>query len=259
MSNTKGNQYPLWGINNNFQVFAIDTTGKTHAMSNENFAMNISVSEDGTVWISSTTPDPDGGGSKLFWSNGDSNWNEINTPDPGGISVSGGQADNCFYLTFGGEIRIVDTNSNNKLYYSGNYIDDFDYGGGMVWAIMPTKEGGIPCLQYSDINNLQWKAFAGNPQPSSISADYQGNCKAVANYSPVYYSNDGTSTGSAGSGLNGQAIFISAKSWTFALSTDANENGNLIYEWQDEEGGTFMTMTASRGISIAASYYRGTH
>lgn len=258
MSNTKGNQYPLWGINNSFQVFAVDHGGQVHTMSKENFAMRISVSEDGTVWVLSITPDPNGGGAKLYWSNGDSSWNEIDTPDPGGIAVAGGQNDNCFYQTFGGEIRIVDTNANNKVYYSDQYIVEFDYGGGMVWAIMPESQGGIPCLQYADVNNLEWKVFAGKPHPLNISANYQGDCYGVDNFNPIRYNKDGTSTGSAGSGLAGQALSMSFKSWSFALSTKTSADGNLIYEWQDEAGGTFMAMTA-KANRIAASYYRGAH
>jgi len=255
MSNSKGNQYPVWGINNNYQVFAVATDGTTHNMSDENFAMNIGVSEDGTVWVLSVTPDPDGGGSKLYWSNGDNNWTELNTADPGGVGISGGTGDSCYFLTYDGEIRSMDTNGSGASVYKGNYIVDFDYGGGMMWAIMPEQEGGIPCLQYTPVSNIQWKAFADNPQPFSISADYQGNCRAVNDFNPVYYSKDGVSTGSAGMGVDGKALAISAKNWTFLLSTVANADGNLFYEWQDVNGGTFMPM-AARGSRIAATYYR---
>ena len=77
MSNQKGNQYPLWGINNNYEVFVLKTDGSTETMSKNDFAMDIAVSEDGTVWVLSTEPDPDGGGAKIYWSNGDNTWNEI--------------------------------------------------------------------------------------------------------------------------------------------------------------------------------------
>lgn len=254
MSNSKGNQYPVWGINDKDQVFAVDTNGTTHNMSNENFASSIGIAEDGTVWVLSMIPDPDGGGARLFWSNGDSIWNEINTPDPGGVDISGGLGSNCFYRTFDGEIRTMSTGGTGRSYYNGKYISAFDYGGGMVWALMPETEGGIPCLQFANVDVLQWKPFAGNPEPSSISVDYQGNCQAINDADPVYYSKDGVSTGSSGTGVNGKAFIISSKTWTFLMSTELNENGNLFYEWQDIAGGTYMPM-AARGSRIAASHY----
>ena len=255
MSNSKGNQYPVWGINTNYQVFAINTDGHANTMSDINFAMRVVISEDGIVWALSYTPDPDGGGAKLFWSNGDANWTEINTADPGGVRISGGEGDKCYYLTYDGEIRSMDTSGNSTSVYKGNYIVDFDYGADMFWAIMPEQAGGIPCLQYTHAAAISWKAFQGNPEPYSISTDYQGNCIAIADFNPVYYSKDGSSTGSAGGGVAGRALQISAKNWTFLVSTDANTDGNLSYEWQDIAGGTFEAMSV-RGMSVAASYYR---
>lgn len=254
MSNLKGNQYPVWGINTNYQVFAVNSVGHANTMSKVDFAMRLAISEDGTIWALSTTPDPDGGGSKLFWSNGDGNWTEINTADPGGVSIAGGQGDKCYYLTYDGEIRSMDPSGNSDSIYKGNYIVDFDYGAGMFWAIMPAQEGGIPCLHYTPATAISWKAFQGNPQPFSISADYQGNCIAITDFDPIYYSKDGTSTNSAGAGVAGRALQVSAKNWTFLVSTDANAEGNLLYEWQDIAGGTFEAMSV-RGMSVAASYY----
>ena len=255
MSNSKGNQYPLWGISISYQVFAVNTDGHATTMSNVSFAMSMAVSEDGTVWVLSTTPDPDGGGSKLFWSNGDGNWTEINTTDPGGVSIAGGEGDKCYYLTSDSEIRSMDTSGNSVSIYKGNYIADFDYGGGMFWALMPEQSGGAPYLQYTPASAISWKVFQGKPQPASISANYQGNCLAVTSADPVYYSKDGSSTNSAGAGVAGKAFIISAKNWTFLLSTDVNSEGNLLYEWQDIAGGTFLPMSV-RGMKLAASYYR---
>ncbi len=255
MSNSKGNQYPLWGINISYQVFAVDTNGHATTKSNVNFAMKMAISEDGTVWALSTTPDPDGGGSKLFWSNGDGHWTEINTPDPGGIGIAGGEGDKCYYLTYDNEIRSMDTSGNSASVYKGNYIADFDYGGGMFWALMAEQTGGAPCLQYTPASSISWKVFQGKPEPVSISANYQGNCIAINSFDPVYYLKDGSSTGSAGAGVAGKALQISAKNWTFLVSTDANSEGNLLYEWQDSAGGTFFPMSV-RGMIAAASYYR---
>jgi predicted heme/steroid binding protein len=254
MSNSKGNNFPLWGVNNAYQVFAVDNSGAVKTMSKENFAFSVSVSADGTVWALSTTPDPDGGGAKIFWSNGDDQWNEINTPDPGALRIAGAEGDTCLYLTYDGEVRLLDTNSNNKVYYKNQSLIDFDYGEGMIWGIFPEKPGDIPTLHYSDYNNLNWKEFAGNISPYSISVGYAGDCYGIQDLSPKYYSKDGQSTGSAGAGLDGKSLQISFKNWSYVLSTDANLDGNLVYEWVDTQGGVFQA-TAVRGISIAASYH----
>ena len=144
MSNQKGNQYPLWFISNNYQVFAGDSSGKAHSMSDQMFAMDISISEDGTVWVLSTTPDPDGGGSKLFWSDGDSNWNEINTPDPGGVAIAGGTGSSCYYLDYDSNIRTMDTNGASNVVYSKNYVESIDYGGGYFWLFWQGKKEIYP-------------------------------------------------------------------------------------------------------------------
>lgn len=255
MSNSKGNAYPVWGVNINFQVFAVDASGKVHAKSNENFATSVAISEDGTVWALSITPDPDGGGAKLFWSNGDGQWTEIDTPDPGGIQVSGAKDDTCLYLTYDGELRLLDTNANNKVFYTNEYLVEFDYGGGMIWALFPDKPGGMATLHYSDYNTLDWKEFEGQVYPFSLSVSYSGDCYGVNDFNPMYYSKDGKSSGSAGSGLDRETVQISFKNWTYALSTDINSEGNLICEWVDTKGGTFEGIGV-RGSRIAASYFR---
>ena len=116
MANSKGNQYPNWTISNQGEVFAIDTTNTATSKSKKDFAASIGVSEDGTIWAISYEPDPDGGGSKLYWSNGDGNWTEIDTPDPGGIYQSTG-ADNegCIYKTFDGLLIRMTTQCQSKI------------------------------------------------------------------------------------------------------------------------------------------------
>lgn len=255
MSNSKGNAFPLWGINIDYQVFAVDTSGNVHSKSKRDFAYSVAVSEDGTVWALSIAPDPDGGGSKLFWSDGDGNWTEINTSDPGGVRVCGGQNDTCIYSTGNGDLRLLDTNTNNKLIYSNPSLVEFDYGGGILWGILPNKEGGIPTLHYSDSNNINWKEFAGSVSPYGLSANYEGNCAATFSFNPMVYSKDGSSSYSGGSGLEGKAMQATFKNWNFVLSIEANENGNLIYEWVDEQGGSFE-QTNARASQIAASYHK---
>lgn len=256
MSNTKGNQYPMWYIDNNYEVFALDHGGKSHSMSSNSFAYDIGVSEDGTVWVVSSLPDSDGGGARIFWSNGDGNWNEIATSDPGGIRITGYTGSSCLFLTSNDEVYSLDTNGTATLEFQNLNIILLTYGGGYLWSLMPEQAGGIPVLRYLDIGSgsKTWNTFAGNVMPSSISADYAGNCAAVVNFSPVTYSKDGSSSYSAGAGIDGKALQISFRNWCFAVSTDANQDGNLIYEWQDESGGTFMA-TAARGSVVESSYY----
>lgn len=254
MSNSKGNTYPALVISNDYQVFGIDSQQQKHSLSNTDFAMDIGISEDGTIWVLSLTPDPDGGGARIFWSNGDGNWNEISTSDPGGIRISGGSGSSCYYLTSEGVIRTLDTNGTSSVYDSSNYYLEFDYGGGYVWAVF-SKNGHIPQLYFSEASNLSWKAFNGEPQPFSISVNYQGNCVAVNDFSPITYSKDGSSTYSPGSGADSKTIQISSKSWTYLVSIDANAEGNLLFSWVDQQGGMFEQM-AVRAYKVLATHYR---
>ena len=72
--------------------------------------------------------------------------------------------------------------------------------------------------------------------------------------SPKYYSHDGISMGSAGSGADGKTLIISFKSWNYSLTTDGNENGNQVMEWQDDQGGTYMA-TSFRAVKVLSTFY----
>ncbi len=256
MSNSKGNQYPLWYISNEFGVYAVDKSGSAHSKSKTNFAMDIGVSEDGTVWVLSNEPDPDGGGAKIYWSNGDGSWNEINTSDPGGIKISGAANSRCIYLTSEGDIYTLNTDGTTTKDYSNSGFMMITYGGNYIWAVVPEKEGGIPVLRYTSVTDptKTWTTFGNGVHPTSISSNYQGTCFAVLNFNPVYYTVDGQS-GSAGAGADGTTMQISFRNWNFILTTDATSDGNQIMEWQDTNGGTYMAITP-RGSRVESSYYR---
>ena len=133
----------------------------------------------------------------------------------------------------------------------------FDYGGGYIWATYYDSEGRVGLYYAKSGSSLDFKEFSlnGADEPIDFSVDYQGNCIAVVDNSPVYFSNDGSGTGSAGQGLNGETLSIAAKNWTYALSTKyTTDYQNVIYEWQDISGGTFEA-TSAGGVKIAASYY----
>ena len=257
MANTKGNAYPLWGINTKFQVFASGSDHQENPMSNENFAMDIAVAEDGTIWVLSTKPDPDGGGSKIYWGNGDNQWNEINTSDPGGMQIAGYVDDSCLYLDWDGNLRSLSTAGETKVISKNVGIEEFDYGGGYIWALLPKEIGGIPILQFSPAgDSLNFTAFAGDIYPFDLTVDYAGNCQAVNNFSPTSYSKDGHSSFSSGAGADNQTLQITSKNWTYILTTDVNQDGNQVCIWQDEGGGLFQKMSL-RASKIATTYYEG--
>lgn len=261
MSNQKGNQFPAWGINTENQVFAVDTSNNLIMKSEPGFAIDLGISEDGTLWALSQIPDPDGGGAKIFWSNGDGSWNEINTSDPGGVQITGTSAGSCIYRTFDGILRTMDTAGNGSVLYDQFPVIDVNYGGGYLWAILDTNtiiDNVLikPHLHFSKFPSpLNWKAFDGYPTPRSLSTAYSGNCYGLEDGSPVYFSTDGSGTGSAGAGVNGQCLQITFKSWTYVLTTDLSEEGNLVYKWRDTYGGKFEP-TNIRANYFLASYYR---
>ena len=257
MANNNANQYPAWLIDVNGTVVAVPHDGGAVVKkSNENFAYKLGISTNGILWAISTTPDPDGGGAKIFWSTGDGNWTEINTSDPGAISITGYTDNACLYMDWDGNVRQLDTSGNATLLFSDPTLIDLDYGGGWLWAIRPASSGNIPVLQLAEYSggNPNWKIFDGNITPYSLSVSYQGNCYCQVAGTPTYFSNDGSSTDKWGSGIDGQALQGSFKTWSFAITTDITENGNLLYEWQDISGGTFVS-TNKRCSFVLASYY----
>ena len=70
----------------------------------------------------------------------------------------------------------------------------------------------------------------------------------------MFYDKNGIDTSSAGGGIDGQCLSLSFANWLFALSTDANADGNVVAEWQDVAGGTFVKMNVRASV-IAATYY----
>jgi hypothetical protein len=142
-----------------------------------------------------------------------------------------------------------------------NTIDDLqelDFGGGYLWALFPGKPGGPPYLQYAQVDQtpLQWKAFSGYVNPSGISVNYNGDCYGATDFSPMFYSSDGTSSGSAGAGADGSTLAVTFKNTFYLLSTNANNNGNDVWVWQDTAGGTFVN-AGFQAIQILATYYLG--
>ena len=243
MSNTKGNAYPLWMISNSFQVQSVDSSQHITNQSDEGFAMDFGISEDGTIWVLSTQPDPDGGGSKIYWGNGDSNWNEIATSDPGGIRICGFTGSSCLFLTGDYQLMSMDTDGTSKTIYDGstNPVIEFDYGDNTIWAVLSNKEGEIPTLHYTDASTINWTSVGENLYSLySLSVNVQGFCFGIMDYKPVYYEKNGT-TGSAGATGSKLALAISNKEASFILTNDGDASGNLVMEYTPDGGGTFFS------------------
>lgn len=253
---TIGNNYPLWAIGANNQILALDPSTNTFVTKSDNdFAFDLSVSEDGIVWVISTIPDPNGG-AKIFWSPGDGTWKEMQKPTKEATSISGTTHNNCIYISESGDIIQLNTDGTSRTIIYGSVITEIDYGGGYYWAIFPTQPGGIPCLQLAPVSagNLMWTPFAGNPIPNSLSVSYYGDCYAVNDFTSMFYSKDGKTTAVSGAGANGMALQVTFKNTYYLLSTNANSNGNEIMIWVDQQGGIWQD-TGLRAIKISSSYY----
>ncbi|AEE53690.1 hypothetical protein [Haliscomenobacter hydrossis] len=254
MPNTYGNIYPAWGINTQNQVFAVDTGNAIFPMSDENFAEVIAISESGVIWVLST--DPDTGGALLYWGIGDGNWNPATTAS-GAIFLSGFVGNQAWYYTEDGALCTIDITGEGEVIGKIADVQQMDYGGGYLWLVFPSTDGGIPCLQFSPINGapFAWKPFVGFPEPSCITVNYTGNCYGIdGSFSPMYYLNDGVSTGSAGDGANGSALEISFKNTYFLLSTNADKNGNDVLMYQDTAGSSFVS-AGFQAIQVLGTYY----
>ena len=256
MSNTYGNAYPALGINSDNQVFGVDTNNQIHPLSKAGFAETIGISQDGIIWAISTTPDP-GTGSYLYWSKADGNWNPTGNVD-GDAFLTGTGAGMCLVYTLDGTLWAYNVDGSRSVITNINDLQDMDYGGTTLWAVFPTTPGGVPCLQFWNVMQTppNWVQFQGSPAPSGISCSYNGDCYGVVDFSPIYYSGDGKTSNSAGSGANGSTLEMSFKNNFYGLSTNADKNGNQVLIWVDEMGGVFQN-AGFQAIQVLATYYLG--
>lgn len=254
MTNLNGNVYLAWGINAQNQVFAVDTNNKTHTMSDANFAEMIGISENGIIWAVSTVPDPPSG-SYLYWSAGDGKWTPaVNVP--GVMFMTGGGPDVAVVCTEDGAVWYVNIDGSSVLVDKIQDVQALDFGGAYLWAVFPTKPGGPACLQFSNLMEqpMSWTTFNGSPEPENISVCYSGDCYGVVDFNPIYYSHDGSSTGSAGTGAAGITLAQSFKNTWYLLSTVADKNGNEVMIWEDVAGGTFSN-AGFKAIQVLGTYY----
>ncbi len=253
MSNTNGNNYPAWGIDFENRVFAMDSSYAVYPMSDPDFAELIAISDQGIIWVLSTSPDPSSG-SVLYWGKGDGNWTPVGNV-PGAVDLTGGAGTGAVYVTEDCQIWTIDISGEGEMVDKIADLQDLDYGGGYLWAVFPPNTGGPAVLQLSDTSVIpaKWQVFKGPANPSSISVGYTGDCYGAAGFDPVYYSKDGQTTGSAGSGADGSTLEVTFKNNIYLLSTNGNEKGNDVLIWVDTQGGVFEP-TGVQAIQILASY-----
>ena len=258
MANQKGNKYPNWAITNEFQVLAYDSQAKPHTMSDADFASDMGISEDGTVWVLSNKPDAtEGEGSLIYYGDGTNNWIQASAVD-GAYAIAGGPGGSCYYLNSDSQIVQLNTDGTGSTVYSDKPVIEMDYGGGYIWALIMDEKNATVGLYFANAgSSLSFTDFNFSGNPTNISVDYSGRCVAAVDFDPYYFSTDGSSYGSAGSGADGKTVTITSKNWTYLVSTDINNSyQNIIMVWEDTQGGKF-TNTAMYGMRVYGTYYSG--
>lgn len=256
MANTYYNTYSLIIVSEQRQVIGI-TPASTHVpISKEGFTDIIKIAEDGTLWALSH-PNKEDGGSKIYYSQSPNEWHEM-TSFPGAFSLAGGYYGNCFFTDSDGSLYIGQTNGTSGKYFGGRNVLEVGAGGGKLWVVYTANDGGgIPQLHVSNWSppfNFSEFDIGERATPLSLSVNYKGDCYAVEDSKPVYYSHDGHTIGSAGTGGDGHTEQISFKKYNFILSSDdANENGNEVMQG-DESGGAYTNM-GIRAIKVLSTYY----
>lgn len=252
----QGNHYKLWIISLQNEVCYINAQGEAIAVSEEGFASNIAISEEGVIWAMTTLPDPDGGGVKIAWLDRNLTWHIINTIDPGAFGITGGREDECIYRTSSGVVIKMDTQGNGETIYDSDPVHSLDYGGSMLWGSFTDRTGAITRLQYADYSDsLRWNEFMEIQSPTSLCVNYRGDCVGIENFNPFVYQLPETSR-IFGSGAKIKAMQISFKHNPYLLGAAPTIHGNPIYEWTDAEGGTWVD-TGVKGNRVLSTYYNG--
>lgn len=257
MANNKANRYPIVTVAMDGTVIGYDAMAKPHSLSKPGMASDISVGPDGTLWMISTETDPEAGGKKIYWSNADGNWTEIDEKAPGGFQVSGCENASCVYIT--NSYELYGYNQVKESFKLSENVYDIDYSNGYYWGLLPEKPGGIPVLQFASSANspLQWTVFPGKVEVSSISASDQV-CVALVDEIPTLFKLKGQSQSPMFPGITQRAMQISSKTTTNAiLSFDASEQGNqvLVLSASPSEKEAYRPIGDIKAIRITTSYF----
>lgn len=258
MANQKGNRYPIWTIEVDGTLVAYDAYAKKIVMSEAGFATDIGISVDGTVWVVSSETDPDGGGLKIYFSDGTKNWTEADGKGPGAIKVAGTINSDCVIIT--ADFELFSLNKKKEYTKLDDDIFDINFGGGYYWALKPLKSGEIPVLQFSkSISPTKWNVFEGNLSPTSISVDASGNCWALLDGVPYHFKVDGKTKKAVIPGASINAIQISVKDYTNAIlsATDVTDKGNLFLQYNSSPttSPAYLPAAEIRATSMVTTYY----
>jgi hypothetical protein len=260
MANTNGNKYPAWIISSKGQILSVAANGTVSPQSPENFAYDLGVSDDGTIWVVSSTPDPDGGGAKIFWGLGDGKWNEINTPNPGGVSITGTGPGACYYITLGGDLWELYTNGHATLRKFASHVVQIEYcSSGALWAVFPDKPGDEATLHFGPLgpNPFTFHLFPGNVSPTSISGNSSGNCYGLVKGKPVQYTQAGTSQVFDQGAKRGMATSfkqgsVQGQDLWYLTTANGNRDGNPVMIYKGARG---WVDAGFRAIYTLATYY----
>ncbi|MBX2826749.1 MAG: hypothetical protein KTR22_01215 [Flavobacteriaceae bacterium] len=258
MANYKGNRYPVWAIEVDGTVVAYDAMATRHVKSKATFARQIAISDDGTVWIVSYETDASGGGLKIYFSDGNSDWQEADGKGPGAFKIAGTSDGNCVIITNDYELYALNQKKEYTKLDTGVY--EIDCGGGYFWALKPLKEGSIPVLHYSSAKGpLQWKVFDGNVSPTSLSVSLGGDCWALLDEVPYYFKKDGKTKNAVIPGATIDAIQISYKNYTNGIlsATDVTDKGNLFLQYNSSPTiePVYLPVKGMRADSMVTTYY----
>ncbi|MDC7996979.1 hypothetical protein [Gilvibacter sediminis] len=257
MANYKANHYPIITVAMDGTVLGYDAMAKAHPLSKPGMASDISVGPDGTLWMVSTETDPDAGGKKIYWSNADGKWTEIDGKAPGGFRVSGCENASCVYIT--NNYELYGYNQEKSSFKLSEHVYDIDYSHGYYWGLVPEKPGGIPVLQFASSNNapLQWTVFKGNVEVTSISATDQA-CVALVDQIPTLFKLKGQVQSPMFPGITQRAMQISSKTTTNAIvSFEASEQGNqvLVLSSSPSEQEAYRPIGDIQAVKMTTSYF----
>lgn len=256
MANYKANKFPIITISVDGMVVGYDAMAKAHNLSESNFATEIAVGPDGTLWAVSTQPDEQEGGSKIYWSDGNGKWTEIAEDAPGGYKITGCENGSCVYITNEFELYAIDEQKQSTKLAENVY--GVDYGNGYYWALIPPKPGEEPVVHYSRAGaNLEWQIFKGNIQASSLSS--AGTvCTLLIDEIPSILNLKDLSNKPMFPGITQTAMQISSKSTTNAIvSYEVSEEGNqvLVLSASPSEQEAYRPIGNIRASRVTTSYF----
>ena len=256
MANYKANKFPIITISVDGAVVGYDAMAKAHNLSESNFATEISVGPDGTLWAVSTQPDEQEGGNKIYYSDGDGKWTEISESAPGGYKISGCENGSCVYITNKFELYAIDEQKDSvKL---AENVFGIDYGEGYYWALIPPKPGDEPVVHYSKAGGkLEWVVFKGNIQASSLSSAGPV-CTLLIDEIPSLLILKDMSSKPMFPGITQTAMQISSKTTTNAIvSYEVSEEGNqvLVLSASPGEDMAYRPIGNIRASRVTTSYF----